>query len=147
MGYVSLQCFTLLSLDRLIAITVSSVTIVFLFCHGTEFSTSSRSLRRPLWNSQAIDRHQPVSANQQLRLPTNRVSQKNNDCWQVYFSFPSSSPSFLSPVEHTFNRNLFLSPTFLCLRIQDGGHTIRENVLTVLSPKIRLHCRLPKAQF
>ena len=36
----------------------------------------------------------------------------------------------------------FSPQSFSALRIQDNGHTFREEVLSVRSTKIRLHCRL-----
>ena len=42
-------------------------------------------------------------------------------------------PSF----DHRLGRNFYLSPTFLC-----SDNPIREEVLSVRLPKIRLHCRL-----
>ena len=53
------------------------------------------------------------------------------------FFFPFPSPSFLSPIDHPLGRNIYLSPTFLCFE-----NPIREELLNVRLPKIRLHCRL-----
>lgn len=59
--------------------------------------------------------------------------------WRGYFSFPFPPPSFSSPIPSSLGNNFFLSPTFLCCKIQDGGET---NATERVSAKIRLHCRL-----
>ena len=58
------------------------------------------------------------------------------------FFFPPSPlppPPFLSPIDHTLGKigKKNLSPTFLCFE-----YPIREELLSVRLPKIRLHCRL-----
>ena len=44
--------------------------------------------------------------------------------------------------DYLLGGNFFLSLSSHVLKIQDGGHLFREEMLSVRSPKIRLYCML-----
>ena len=94
---------------------------------------------------QLIDRHQSTSlcrTNQELRLPAEGVSQKNNDIGQAYFFLPSPSPlSFFCP--RTYRKGYyFYSPQSSTVIKSKMAATYEHEQLRFRPPKIRLHCRL-----
>lgn len=63
---------------------------------------------------------------------------------KLKFSFSLHLPIiFLLPLTHPLGGNLFLSPVFFCLKIQDGSETFNEGYTERVTSKMPQQCRLP----
>ena len=89
----------------------------------------------------------PCRTNPRLRSPTNGVSQTNNQCGQVDFSFPSPSPfpNFSSSLPLAWE-TFYLAPTLHCFS-NSRWRPEQPMGISTRPAEIRLHCRLAARSF